>query len=262
MAKQLGLVLGGGGIRGMAHVGVLKIIDELGIKFDAISGCSIGSIIGTLYASGKSALEIENYIMEHSLFDVFDLSFSKLGIKKTKKLQELIENFIGVTEFEDLKTPLYINASSISTGKERIFDHGDLFTAIRASIAVPGLFAPMELEDNYYVDGGVHNLCPFPILPDSIQKYMIVNVSDYETFDIDDKISLIDMLETSVRIMQNEIMNLQLEKIKKKDYLLLTPEVKEYRTLEDKKKFPEILEEGEIEAKKKIEDIKRFCKAK
>jgi NTE family protein len=262
MAKKLGLVLGGGGIRGMAHIGVLKIIDELGIKFDAISGCSIGSMIGALYAAGKSALEIEEYVLEHSLLDVFDLSFSKLGIKKTKKLEETIEEFTGVTTFEELKMPLYINASSISTGKERVFHQGDLFTAIRASIAVPGLFAPLELEDNYFVDGGVHNLCPFPILPNYINKYLIINVSDYETFDIDDKISLLDLLETSVRIMQNEIMKLRLRSIKKSDYLILTPEVKEYRTLEDKKKFPEILKEGEVEANKRIEDIKRFCKVK
>ena len=124
--KKLALILSGGGARGMAHVGALKIFDELGIKFDAIAGCSVGATIGAFYASGKSGQEIEDFINSNDIYRNFNFSFNSLGIKNITKLENLFEKFIGTDNFSQLKTPLYVNATNISSGQEVVFYKGSL----------------------------------------------------------------------------------------------------------------------------------------
>ena len=109
--KKVGLVLSGGGARGMAHIGALKVFDDLGIKFSAISGCSIGAVIGAFYAAGKSGQEIENFVLNNKIYRNFDFSFSTLGVKNIAKLEKIMLDFIGVDSFHKLNTPLYINAT-------------------------------------------------------------------------------------------------------------------------------------------------------
>jgi NTE family protein len=243
--KKTALILSGGGSRGLAHIGVLRELERLDIKLSAIAGCSIGAIIGAMYASGKNSEEIDEFITSKKLTDIFDFSISRLGINKTKKLQKLLEDFIGFKTFQKLKIPLYINATNLSQGREVVFSSGNLFNAIRASIAVPGIFSPLKKDEHYYVDGGVLNQSPFSVLPEDINNYLIINVSPYHGLKGHKKIDTRVLLETSLKLMQNEIMHLKLKNLAKdKNYVLIEPELDNHSLIESRSREREIINKG------------------
>jgi NTE family protein len=160
--KKIGLALSGGGARGFAHVGVLKVLDELGVKPTHVSGCSMGSIIGALYCIGFSAEQIERKIDEITIKKIVKLLLSR------KPSSSKIEHFLNVLfeekNFEDLLIPLYVNAVDINTGEEVIFNKGNLAKAVRASIAIPMIFKPAVINGRVLVDGGIKNNLPVDIL--------------------------------------------------------------------------------------------------
>lgn len=259
MNNKIGLVLSGGGTRGVAHLGVLSELEKADIKVDAIAGCSIGSIVGAFYAAGKTIKEILDFTINSKIYKLVNLSVSTLGISKTLKMQKVIMDFIGVTTFEELKIPLYITALNISKGKEIVFSKGDLWTAIRASISVPGLFAPIKIKNDYYIDGAVAHQHPFSAFPKKINKYIIVNVSPYSKLN-DDNMNLMLLLETSIKYMQNEISRLHLEKLDRSEYVLVSPKLGDHGMLMTKKHFKNIFDLGVLAAQKKITEIKKKIK--
>ncbi|MBT7902627.1 Patatin [Candidatus Woesearchaeota archaeon] len=255
--KKIGLVLGGGGARGLAHVGFLKQLEKAQIPISAISGCSMGSIIGTFYAAGKSATDIEKFILDTRTYDLMDISPTIKGFSKAEKIQKKIEEFIGITKFSELKIPLTINATDFSTGTEKVFSEGSLIKAIRASISFPVLFQPVKIGSKFYSDGGIINNLPFAHLPKSINKIILVDVSPPEKIN-NEKTNMVQLLETSVRLMQNQINKLNLEKIKKEKYILIKPNVGKYHVIEPKTKFKEIILKGENSFKRNKKEILRM----
>ncbi len=189
---KVGLVLSGGGAKGFAHVGVLKVLEELGIPIDYIGGTSIGSIIGGLYAIGYNADDIESFIQkqdwEFLLSDEVDRGhipyFEKLemdrynislpvkwwrvevpnnvikGQNVINKFSELTFGYHDITDFSQFKIPFFCVAADLETGKEILLDHGYLPECMKASMAIPGVFRPQEIEGYYLVDGGVINNFP------------------------------------------------------------------------------------------------------
>lgn len=258
--QKIGLVLSGGGTRGLAHIGVWKVLERLNFVPDAIAGCSIGSIIGSFIAAGKSAAEMEEFSRKHDVFDVLSFSLSKLGFNKLPRFQELIEDFTGAQSIPELGIPLYINATNMTDGTEVIFHQGPLFSAIRASMAVPGIFAPVAQDDDLLIDGGIINQSPFSILPDDIDKFIIIFVSPYERISAQKSPNLTDVLENSIRLMQYEITKLRLQKIPAKRYLMLAPELGSHAILEEKKHFPEIIRLGFETAYQRIDELRAFIK--
>ncbi|MFH2028479.1 MAG: patatin-like phospholipase family protein [Nanoarchaeota archaeon] len=253
--KKIGLVLSGGGARGLAHIGVIKELEKLDMTICAIAGCSMGAVIGAFYASGKTAEEIEEFVLNHKIIDFLDISISRQGLNKTDKLEKKINEFIGIKTFRKLNIPLYINATNISKGKERVFSTGNIFRAIRASISVPGIFAPLKLGDDYYIDGGVLNQTPFSILPKDITHYLIVNVFPYEKSWDKEGISITSLLENSLKLMQNEMSKIKLEKLKKQRYAIIEPKLGKYRVIEKRKHFEDIIRRGQLAAKSKKRKI-------
>jgi len=251
------LVLGGGGVRGFAQIGVLKVLEEMGVKIDIIAGCSMGAVIGYFYAAGKSPAEIEALVLKTKIQDFFDISFGSLGIKRTDKAQKILEDFAGVKLFEDLKIPLYVNATNISRGREKIFSTGQIFPAVRASISVPGMFAPYEIDGDFYIDGGALNQNPFSILPKNNYKYIIVDVSPVDNFRGINSMNLAKVMENSLKLMQAEISGLKLKELKENDYVIIKPAVEDYSIIQKTKFFADIIEKGEDEARvRKMEIIK------
>lgn len=249
---KTGLVLSGGGVRGYAHIGLLKYLDEKKIAVDAIAGSSIGAIIGIAYAAGRSGKEIEAFVLEYELFEVIDISFSKLGIKRTAKLQRKLEQFWGVKRFEDLAIPTYVNSVNITTGKEVVFSSGNLFTAVRASIAIPGVFAPAVIRGQYYVDGSVLNHLPATILPRKIDFLILSNVSTFKDGAFDKSINT--LVKRTINLMQMQMGQNNLTKIKSK-YVLIEPDVSKYFIFERKKKFPSIIHMGYIKSRSVLSKI-------
>ena len=194
---RIGLVLGGGGARGTAHVGVLKVLEELRIPVDYIAGTSMGSIVAGLSASGMSAREIEQEMLSMDWADIFDdkprreerslrrksddYSFAfkaRLGVRDGKikiplgvirgqkfdlVLKRLTLPVSGVNDFDQLPTPFRAVATDLETGKEVILGSGSLARAIRASMAVPAAFDPVEIDDRLLVDGGMANNIPVSV---------------------------------------------------------------------------------------------------
>lgn len=261
--SKLGLVLSGGAFKGLAHVGVLKALEENNIKIDAIAGCSMGAIIGAFYASGRTPKEIEEFVVKQNFRSVLNFSIyslSKLGINPADKMRQLIEGFTGVTKFSELKIPLYINATNISRETEVVFHRGDLFTAIRASIAVPGIFSPLKINKDYYLDGGVLNNMPVSILPKRIKKFIISDTFTSEKLESGKRISIRDMIEKSILLMMEKIKDNELKKVPKKEYVIIKPNLGKGRLLPNKERFKNIIKIGELAAWKNISKIKRLAK--
>jgi NTE family protein len=182
--NKLGLALGGGGARGLAHIAVLETFDRLGIRPSCISGTSIGAIFGALYAAGMTGAEIRTWSdgwiirREEWLQDLFqkrqawkslefiDLTLSPRGLLKGASFMEELQKTLGIHTFEALQTPLRIVASDFWTGEQVVFEHGELLPAIRASMSLPGIFTPVSHEGRLLVDGGGVNPVPHDLLLD------------------------------------------------------------------------------------------------
>ncbi len=164
--KTVSLVLGSGGARGYAHIGVIKELEKQGYEIKSISGSSMGALVGGLYASGKLQA-YEDWVLNFDVLDVLDLvdfSFSDGGMIKADKVFDKIQEFMGKDILiEDLPIPFTATATDILNKKEVWLRKGSLKDAIRASISIPTIFTPKKLNGRVLFDGGILN--PVPILP-------------------------------------------------------------------------------------------------
>lgn len=165
MSKRIGLVLGSGGARGIAHIGVLDWLDEHGFQVGSISGCSMGALVGGIYAAGQLAT-FKQWLLALEKSDVIkllDFSFQSNGVLKGDKVINLLRELVGDYRIENLPIHYTSVATDIDTEREVWFREGPLFDSIRASIAIPGVFTPVEHQGRRLVDGGLLN--PLPIAP-------------------------------------------------------------------------------------------------
>ncbi len=161
--KTTGIVLSGGGARGVAHLGVLAALDELGIRIHAIAGTSSGAIAGALYAAGNKPHYIKDILKENSYFGFSRLLFRKGGIFKMEGLRLLLQQHLTSCRFEDLPVKLFVAATDLTERKSVIFSEGPLLEPVMASACVPVLFEPVSFLGREWVDGGVLN--NFPVEP-------------------------------------------------------------------------------------------------
>ena len=164
---NIGLVLSGGGVRGIAHIGAIKAMEEMGIHLTHIAGTSAGAIVGALYAEGHSCEEILEFFKTVDLFSINTYALGKPGFVDSDKLFEVFKKYIPHDTFEGLKKRLFITGTDKLEGTSKVFHEGPLIKAILASAAYPGVFTPVNINGKYYVDGGILN--NFPV--DAIQKY-------------------------------------------------------------------------------------------
>lgn len=175
-----GLSLGGGGARSMAHIGVLQILEQEDIEFDAISGSSMGAIIGAAYAMGYSADEIAEQIRKRipNSSYILDKNLPALSFFRGIKIRNLLADFFKDTTFEELQIPFYCNGSDLRSGKSIVFQKGLLVPALQASLSIPGFFPPVQWEDYTIVDGSVLNNIPGDILRKrGINRIIGINVT-------------------------------------------------------------------------------------
>lgn len=163
---KIGLVLSGGGIRGVAHIGVIKALDELGVKFDIVSGTSAGSIVGALYAYGYSPDEIFQFITTTRFFRSMRPAWKWTGILSMHGLKEILLKHIPENNFDALKHPLYVAATEMREGKVHYFSSGELVPAVLSSCCVPAIFDPFIVNNGLYVDGGILDNLPVQVIRD------------------------------------------------------------------------------------------------
>lgn len=163
--KKIGLALSGGGARGFAHVGVLKVLTENNIPIDFIAGTSIGSFVGGAIASGMSAREIEKMALGIRWIDLTRPSFSPIALLSNAPMGKFIERKFPAHRFEDLKIPFAAVTCDLKAEELVVMkDKGDMVPAIRASCAVPAVFSPIRENERLLVDGGVMSLVPIDVV--------------------------------------------------------------------------------------------------
>ncbi|MFC1937827.1 patatin-like phospholipase family protein [Chloroflexota bacterium] len=161
--KKIGLALGGGAARGLAHVGVLEVLQKEGIPIDVIAGTSTGALVGALYARDKDVGQIKKLAGDMNrtrLASLVDVALPKSGFIRGRKIKELLKTIIGDVKFEDLRIPLSCVATDIMTGEAVIINQGSVLEAVRASISIPVIFAVAKVQGRYLVDGELINPVP------------------------------------------------------------------------------------------------------
>lgn len=165
--KKVGLVLSGGGAKGAAEIGALKVIDQKGIKIDYISGTSIGAIMGALYAAGYTPTELEEFFG----------GISKDQGKNSLYIRTILSNLLeakGVSTFDDLKIPFRCVVADTKELKEVVLSEGSVLDAVMASSAIPYIYSNVEIDDHIYVDGGFYNNLPVDVVKEMGAEYTIV----------------------------------------------------------------------------------------
>lgn len=208
MNKSISLVLGSGGARGLAHIGVIRWLNENGFEIKSISGCSMGALIGGIYAAGKLD-DFEHWVLAITKIEIMkllDLSWSKSGLVKGDRIINTLTSLVGDQVIEDLPITFTAVAADIVSEKEVWIHEGPLFDAIRASISLPLFFTPFKRNGIDLIDGGVLN--PVPIAPtfsDSTDLTIAVNLGGM--VDVEVKSKIIDKQETNESIPFTEAVN-------------------------------------------------------
>ena len=174
---NIGVALSGGGVRGFAHIGALRALEDVGIKPDIIAGVSAGSIVATFYASGMSPDEIFEIFNKVDMSTFLQVDISKTGLLKLDRFKKFLAESLPVKNIEDLPLPTIIGATDIENQQETGFTTGEIAERVVASCSIPLVFRPVKINNTYYVDGGVlHNL-PSYYLREQCRHLIGVNVS-------------------------------------------------------------------------------------
>ena len=246
---KIALVLGAGASRGFAHIGVLKILESNKIPIHMIVGTSAGSFVGSIYAYGFTAFQLQKMSFSIERGDIVDLTILDNGFVKGEKLEEYINTLLNNTPIEKLRIPFYAVATDIQNAQEVVFGKGNTGTAVRASCSIPGIFRPVKVGDRTYVDGGVVS----PVAVDAAKRYgadfvIAVDISS----DIGDRPpeGTIETILQSVSIMYSKLSSIQLSKAD----IVIRPKVGYIGSSDFTKKHEAVLE-GEKAAIEALPDI-------
>jgi len=270
---KIGVALGGGGARGMAHVGVLRSLEAAGIPIDMMAGTSIGSFVGALYCTGAPIDDIEKLALQTNWSNLIELKMSRIGFFSTRRLErfinfhlsflqrdilrlpskraaeEYLESDLGDLHFKDLKIPFACLAADLYSGSLIIFDSGPVAQAVRASCSIPGLFEPITLDDRVLVDGGVLLNLPVSLCKNLGAEYVIA--IDLESDTSSSITGLVDVLAQIIKIQGNSITAGERELA---DHLI-QPAVGRIKTT-DLNRANEAVREGEIAGARQANAIK------
>lgn len=245
---RIGLALGGGGAKGLAHIPMLEALDEMGVQPDVIAGTSIGAIIGALYAAGLSGADIRALIeqflvdddeaarqlipMPRSLrwLDFIDPTLAQGGLLDSTDFIGFLGETISARRFKDLDIALKVVTAELWSGKAVVLDSGELLPALQASMALPGVFAPVEHEGRTLVDGGVANPLPYDLLLEPCDLVVAIDVSGDRKLNDEEGMSFLGVLFHSFHIMSQNILA---EKLRRgQPHIYIRPDITNVRVLE------------------------------
>ncbi len=251
---SFGLVLGGGSVRGLAHIGVLKVLKKYQIPIDFIAGTSMGGAIGGLVSAGIDIEEIEQFVLVIPSIHIAEVGYgsrSMLGGNKiyTMLLQFLEQKGLGDMRVQDTEIPFRPVAVDLNSGSEYIFDHGNLGVSLRATTAIPGMFAPVEFEGRLLVDGGLLNNLPADVAREAGMDHVLAVDVGRERHMKEPK-SMFDVLQRSMDVLLADNVK---RRVPYAD-IILKPEVGQYPAFE-LTKMKACIEAGEREAEANIKQI-------
>lgn len=275
MSKKLALALGGGGARGLYHIGVIKALEDNNIKISAVAGTSIGALIGAVYVSSRLE-KLEKIILDLNIkkvIQLLDLSFLKNGILDGKKLEKLLRTELLLDNIEDTKIPFFAVATDLMSGEEIILNKGSLVKAVRASISIPGLFTSVEINNKHLADGGLLNPVPISVLRK--EKYDVIlaidlnkEISSFKEI-ISEKSSFLDKIFSKIKNLGPNIfdvliytINIMQRELTRKNILKYPADFLIEAKLGNIKLFDFhlgkiLIERGYSDTLKKVDDIKK-----
>ena len=251
MAKEIGLVLSGGGVRALAHIGFIKVLIENNIIPTRVTGTSAGALVAALYAAGYSPDEMLVFFKQTPLLKLSLYARNKPGIMDSDKYALFFKKFFPENSFESLKYPLTVTATDLIHGKLDYFNKGELIKPLIASSALPPIFSPIEINGNLYSDGGVLN--NFPIEPleeksDVIMGSFVNPLTPIKKSEINTSIKLL------YRVYHIGLDGNNMKKFKKCAYVFLPPNMKNVGVL-DSKAIDKAYEMGYHHAKNEADKI-------
>lgn len=245
---RIGLALGGGGAKGLAHILMLEAMDALGIRPHVIAGTSIGAIIGALYASGRSGTHIRSLVEQFMVngkgkakhliplpdslrwLDFIDPALADGGLLSSDDFIAFLGETISARRFSELEIPLKVTATELWSGEPVVLESGPLLPALQASMALPGVFPPVEYDGKELVDGGVANPLPYDLLFDTCDLVVAIDVSGDRKPANGNELSFLGVLFHSFHTMSENILA---EKLKqRRPDIYIRPEITDVRVLE------------------------------
>ncbi|UOQ43150.1 patatin-like phospholipase family protein [Halobacillus salinarum] len=201
---KIGLALGSGGARGFSHLGVLKVLEENNIPVDMIAGSSMGALVGSFVAAGQTIENLYKLAFTFKRKYYLDFTVPKMGFIQGRRIKEYIRLFTFGKSIEEFDMPISIIATDLYAGEKKIFTTGPASEAVRASIAIPGIFVPERINDRLYIDGGVMDRVPVSVVKEMGADVVIA--VDCAHFEADPNItSIYDVIIQSIDIMQDEL---------------------------------------------------------
>lgn len=248
---KIGLALGSGSARGFAHLGVIKVLKEENIPISYIAGSSMGALVGCFFAAGTDLDQLYKIVTSFKRKYYLDFTVPKMGFIKGNRIKEFIGIFTHWKNIEELEIPMAIVATNIKTGEKVVFREGLVADAVRASIAIPGIFTPEKIGDQLLVDGGVVDRVPVSVVREMGAEFVIaVDVSHIKQ-DME-VTSIYDVIMQSLDILQMELVNNR----EIASDIMLKPRVEQFNSRAFTN-IEEIIAIGESETRKHIDQIKR-----
>ncbi len=247
---KVGVALGGGAAKGIAHIGVLKAFEEENIEISYISGTSVGSIIASYYAFGKEVQDLTKVADKLRAKEVLKFMFNKKGFVSTDSIRSMILEDIGDKKIEEAIIPLAICTTDILTGESVIFTKGSLADAVCASIAVPGIFTPVEINGRTLVDGGITQNVPVDVLEKMGAGILIgVDLNGVKKYPNVD--GVLDVINNAIDIAIDHSTKEQLEEAD----MVISLDLGIYSKFDNEKKKNELIQIGNQEARKSLRKL-------
>ena len=237
---KIGLVLSGGGSRGVAHIGAIKALEEQGVFPTHIAGSSVGAIVGALYAYDYSWKEILKFFKDIQILDLTKYALGKPGFIDAEKFYPEFKNYLKEDNFNALQKGLTIVATDILRGIQKTFKSGELIKPILASAAFPGVFAPVKIKDSYYIDGCTLNNFPVETLKSECDIIIGVYVNGYSAITIKDLRHSHNVVERAFKLQSAKE---DYAKFKNCDLVISSKDLNNFGTF-DKKHLDEIFSIG------------------
>ncbi|MGO4887894.1 patatin-like phospholipase family protein [Anaerobacillus sp. MEB173] len=247
---KIGLALGSGGARGFAHVGVLNVLEEEKIPIHMIAGSSMGALVGAFYGAGHSPVILIKMATQFRRKYFLDFTVPKMGFISGKKVKDLIRLLTHGKKIEEMSPELAIVATDLLKGEKVVFFEGDLASAVRASISIPGIFVPEKIDGKLLVDGGVIDRVPVSVARDMGADVIIA--VDVSHFQVEPEItSIYDVIFQSMDIMEREMIRYSEIDVD----VMIRPIISEYSSTAFTE-VEDIIALGEEETRKQIDKIK------
>jgi len=251
------LVLGSGGARGYAHIGVLEVLEQQGIRPDFIVGTSAGSIVGSIYASGKSAAEMREIALKLKANDVRELNVSLKGFLDGKKVEDYVNEQVHNMPLQKMKIPMYVVATELKDGTKTVFNHGNTGQAVRASASIPSMFVPTKIRNIEYVDGGLVSPVPVEVARD-LGADIVIAVDILAQPIHTETTNVWGLFNQNINIMQGRLAE---EELKDAD-MVIQPELRKKAQNFDDKGREMTMQAGVDAAKEKLANIQWAIQSK